>query len=471
MAKKKRILEVKIQEVDYPNKGRAVAEDGRPIEIKGGLPGQLVELKITKQGKEKIRGKIRKVLEPSPLEGESPCPHIQECGGCAYQSLTEEEELSLKQKQLEKLFDGVISIDIPISSGSSPFGYRNKMEYTFGDEEKGGPLTLGLHKKGKFHEILPTTHCQIVHSDFLVLRQGVEDYFQEKGIPFYRRMVHQGVLRHFVIRRSLRTKEILCNLVTSSQGEIDTKEFMDYILKLPLEGKITSLWHTINDSLGDVITPEKVKLLYGQESIVERLCGLEFTIGPFSFFQTNTKSAEVLYEKARNLLQGEYGQIFDLYSGTGTIAQILAPMAKKVVGIEINEEAVESAKATAMKNKLNNVEFICGDVLKEVENLKGHADAIVLDPPREGINPKALKKIIAFNPKTFLYISCNPRSLANELPEFIKEGYRIKHIEALDQFPRTRHVETVALLSKLDSDEHINIEVNEKVNVFHARNL
>lgn len=447
---RRRILEVNIDQVDYPNKGRATAEDGRPVEIKGGIPGQKVELKITKSGKYKIRGKIRKVLERSPLEGDSSCPHFEECGGCAYQTLTGEQELALKKEQVLRLFEEreLPIKDFPISFGSSLFQYRNKMEYTFGDEVEGGPLTLGLHKKAKFHEILPTTDCRIVHPDFLTIRQGTEDYFNEKGFPFYRRNSHNGFLRHLVIRRSLRTGEILCNLVTSSQGEIDTEEFTEMLLSLPLEGKIISLWHTVNDALGDVISPEEVRHIYGEESITEEILGLKFSIGPFSFFQTNTVSAEVLYRKARTLLEGEYDRIFDLYSGTGTIAQLLAPMAKEVIGIEIIPEAVEAARRGAIRNGLENVTFICGDVLKEVEKLKGGADAIVLDPPRQGIHPTALKKILEFQPKTFLYISCNPGSLAKELPEFLSAGYEIKHVEALDQFPRTSHVEVVTLLEK-----------------------
>lgn len=450
MAKNKKIT-MKIEKVEFPQRGRGTDERGRTVEVKGGIPGQEVEVRLTRRGKEKAKGKILEVLSPSPMEGESPCPHFGSCGGCAYQTLTGERELALKREQLEDLFrEKGFPVSIPISRGSSLEGYRNKMEYTFGNREKDGPLTLGLHRKGHFHEILPTPGCQIVHRDFLLLQGGVQDYFRNTGHSFYHRMSHRGFLRHLVVRRSRHTGEILVNLVTTEEEKWDPEDFVSFLRKLPLEGTLESVYHTVNNALGDVIQSEKTLLLYGKEAITEHLLGLTFSIGPFSFFQTNTESAEVLYEKARNLLKGRHRRIFDLYSGTGTIAQVLAPMAEEVIGIEIIPEAVEAAKKTAKKNGLTNTRFLQGDVLALVGELKGEADTIVLDPPREGIHPKALPKILSYRPETILYISCNPRALAEELAQFRDAGYELSHLEALDQFPRTPHVETIALLSKED---------------------
>ena len=237
-------------------------------------------------------------------------------------------------------------------------------------------------------------------------------------------------------------------LSTSSQSKLDEEAFIKFLLDLDLEGQIVSIYHVTNDALSDAIVPEEMKLIYGKDHIEEEVLGLRFKISPFSFFQTNTKSAEVLYKMAREKIDAKDKLVFDLYSGTGTITQVLAESAKKVIGVEIVEEAVEAARENAKLNGIDNVEFIASDVLKVLDDLDKNPDLIVLDPPREGINPRAIEKIIDFDPEKFLYISCNPVTMVRDLQVFGERGYKIEELEIVDQFPKTSHVETVVLMSR-----------------------
>lgn len=215
-----------------------------------------------------------------------------------------------------------------------------------------------------------------------------------------------------------------------------------------IQGEIVGIFHTINDGLSDVVAADDLKLIYGRDYVVEEILGLKFKISPFSFFQTNTLGAEKLYSIVREFVGDKRGIVFDLYSGTGTIAQILSLICEKVIGIEIVEEAVGKANENAKLNGLDNVEFIAGgDVLKAVDTLEEKPDLIIIDPPRDGIHPKAINKIIDFNPDTFIYVSCNPVTLVRDLKVFESRGYKVDKVKLMDMFPRTRHVETVVSLS------------------------
>ncbi|OZV12042.1 23S rRNA (uracil(1939)-C(5))-methyltransferase RlmD [Tissierella sp. P1] len=450
MVKKNDLIEFEIKEVGFPNKGKAAFEEHN-IKFKGGIEGQKVQARVSRKRKGYIEVKLVNVLEKSPLETEISCPHFGFCGGCAYQSLSYENELKLKERQVKALFEQE-ALDINfLGIEKSPVvgGYRNKMEYTFGDEEKDGPLALGLHRKGRFYEVVNVGNCNIVDNDFTTILAAVLNYFQELNTTYYNKRSHSGFLRHLVVRKALSTGEILVNLVTSSQGELDKEGFIDRLINLSTVGKITGIFHTTNDSLSDVVKADKLDLLYGKDYIIEEMLGLKFKISPFSFFQTNTFGAEKLYSMVREFA-GDIDDkiVFDLYSGTGTIAQIMAPVAKKVFGIEIVEEAVEKACENAKLNNLDNVEFIAGDVLKAVDELKEKPDLIVIDPPRDGIHPKAINKIIDFNPEVFVYVSCNPVTLVRDLKVFIERGYKIEKVKCMDQFPRTPHVECVVRLLK-----------------------
>jgi 23S rRNA (uracil-5-)-methyltransferase RumA len=274
-------------------------------------------------------------------------------------------------------------------------------------------------------------------------------------------MQHTGYLRHLLLRRSVTSGELLIALVTTSQADPDLSELKELLLALPLQGKIAGILHIINDSLADLVQSDETRVLYGQDYFYETVLGLKFRVSVFSFFQTNTKGAERLYETARSYIGDTKGMtVFDLYSGTGTIAQIMAGVAKKVIGVEIVEEAVESARINAQLNGLENCEFIAGDVLKCLDEIEEKPDYIILDPPRDGINPKALRKIMAYGVPHMVYISCKPTSLARDLQILAEGGYRLEKAKCVDMFPHTVHVETVVLLSDKKVDGHINIDLD-----------
>lgn len=451
MVKRGQELEVVINRAKYPNLG-IVDSNGKEIRIKGGLKGERARIRISRNKKEFFEGKIIEVLENSPLETEEACSHFGRCGGCSYQKMTYEEELKYKEEQVREILKES-SLDLKISGiEASPTSsyYRNKMEFTFGDEYKDGPLALGMHKKGKFYEIENVENCNIADGDFTKILSGVLDYFKTTDLTFYNKRYHVGSLRHLIVRKSLTRGEILVNLVSSSQGEIDIEEFKQVLLGLDLEGEIAGVLHTINDNVADVVKVDELRLVYGKDYIVEEICGLEFKISPFSFFQTNTLAAEKLYNMTQNLIGDiEDLTVFDLYSGTGTIAQIMAKVAKEVIAIELIEEAVDMARENAKINGLDNIEFIAGDMFKVIDKIDKKPDLIVIDPPRPGLE-KAIHKIIDFRPKTFIYVSCNPKTLLKDLEIFAENDYEIGDIQLVDQFPRTPHVEAMVALRRRD---------------------
>ena len=460
--KKKDIIEGKIIKTEFPNKGTFICEDQK-VTVKGVIDGQTIKGQVTKKRKSGCVVRLLDVLEKSPLEDAKPvCPHFGICGGCFYQTVSYENQLKIKEGMVRDLLKDYVNDDIWEEIKGSPkvHGYRNKMEFSFGDEVKDGPLALGMHKKNTFHDIVNITDCQIVDNDYNLIVKCALNIAQQMELPFYHKMRHEGYFRHLVVRRAESSGDILVNIVTTSQVEADLTKLRDTLLELPLSGKIIGILHTTNDSLADVVQADKIDILYGQDYFYEEILGLKFKISPFSFFQTNTLGAEVLYKTARDFV-GETKDkvIFDLYSGTGTIAQMLAPVAKKVVGVEIVEEAVEAAKVNAELNGLDNCEFIAGDVLKVVDELEDKPDFIVLDPPRDGIHPKAIQKIIDFGVEQMVYISCKPTSLARDLEVFEAAGYKVKRAIAVDQFPNTVHIETVVLLSHKKPDGHINVKV------------
>ena len=457
--KKKDIIEGKIIKTEFPNKGTFICEDQK-VTVKGVIDGQTIKGQVTKKRKSGCVVRLLDVLEKSPLEDAK--PHFGICGGCFYQTVSYENQLKIKEGMVRDLLKDYVNDDIWEEIKGSPkvHGYRNKMEFSFGDEVKDGPLALGMHKKNTFHDIVNITDCQIVDNDYNLIVKCALNIAQQMELPFYHKMRHEGYFRHLVVRRAESSGDVLVNIVTTSQVEADLTKLRDALLELPLSGKIIGILHTTNDSLADVVQADKIDILYGQDYFYEEILGLKFKITTFSFFQTNTLGAEILYKTARDFV-GETKDkvIFDLYSGTGTIAQMLAPVAKKVVGVEIVEEAVEAAKVNAELNGLDNCEFIAGDVLKVVDELEDKPDFIVLDPPRDGIHPKAIQKIIDFGVEQMVYISCKPTSLARDLEVFEAAGYKVKRATAVDQFPNTVHIETVVLLSHKKPDGHINVKV------------
>ena len=466
--KKGQIAEGRIDHVVFPNKGIAITEEGEKVVVKNTIPGQKISFLVNKVRKGKAEGRLLEIVESSPLEETPTCPHFGECGGCTYLSLPYEEQLKIKEAQVRGMMEEAIGDKceyqwLGIKGSPVQAEYRNKMEFSFGDVYKGGPLALGQHKRGSFYDILTVTDCQIVDEDFRAILKTTVEYFEEKKIPFFHKLTHVGYLRHLLVRKAVKTQEILVDLVTSTQHDavatgISEEELLaqwkDALCALPFKGTLKGVLHTKNDSLADVVQNDGTDILYGQDYFYEELLGLRFKISPFSFFQTNSLGAEVLYETAREFILAGNADllrektVYDLYSGTGTIAQMLAPVAKEVVGVEIIEEAVEAAKVNAALNGLDNCKFLAGDVLKVLDTIEEKPDYIVLDPPRDGIHPKAIEKIINYGVDNMIYISCKPTSLARDLEIFLARGYDVKQICCVDMFPNTVHVETVCLLSK-----------------------
>lgn len=502
-----------VERVDFPNKGiitiETTLEDGtvkkESCVVKNTLPGQKVTFMVNKIRKGKAEGRLLNVEECSALECGSPCSHFGVCGGCTYISLPYEEQLKIKEGQIRKLLSNCLDgkqqeyVFEGIKGSPAVYEYRNKMEFSFGDEVKDGPLSLGMHKRGSFYDVVSVGNCQIVDEDYRTILKTTLDFFKDKNLSFYHRLRHEGYLRHLLVRKAVKTGEILIALVTTTQREelikpenINIEEmdintlakdilkaeedmlvaWKEQLLGTQLQGKIAGILHIQNDSLADVVKSDRTDILYGQDFFYEELLGLKFKISTFSFFQTNSLGAEVLYQTAREYI-GDLGTanadgtpdkiVYDLYSGTGTIAQLMAPVAKKVIGVEIVEEAVEAAKKNAQLNGLGNCEFIAGDVLKVLDSIEEKPDFIILDPPRDGIHPKALDKIIDYGVERLIYVSCKPTSLVRDLEVFLEKGYQVDRAVAVDQFPWTANCETIALLSKKTVDkEEKNFDYREE---------
>ncbi len=473
--KKGQILEGVVQKVEFPNKGIVCTEDGECVIVKNSIPGQRLSFVVNKIRKGKVEGRLLEVLCPSSLESQEACIHFGKCGGCIYQSIPYEKQLEWKENQVREILDEVVDNRFTydfmgISKSPKTEAYRNKMEFSFGDEYKDGPLALGMHKRNSFYDLVTVSECKIVDEDFRIILRKTLEYFQKQQTPFFHRMNHVGYLRHLLVRKAAKTGEILIDLITTTQITDDAALLDGWKAELlsiseGLQGTIKGILHTKNDSIADVVKNEGTDLLYGQDYFYEELLGFRFKISPFSFFQTNSLGAEVLYETAREFIMGEDGAflqqkvVYDLYSGTGTIAQILAPVSKQIVGVEIVEEAVEAARENAKLNQLDNCTFLAGDVLKVLDQIEEKPDFIVLDPPRDGIHPKALSKIIDYGIESMIYISCKPTSLARDLEVFFESGYIMKKVCCVDMFPHTAHVETVILLSRKNPDAIIEIDL------------
>ena len=464
--KKREVYEGIIQKVAFPNKGLVTVEgEEKSVIVKNGIPGQKVKFCVNKIRKGKAEGRLLEVLDKSPLETREPvCSIFPACGGCMYQTMSYEEQMKMKGDQVKEILDAAILEDYEfegVKASPKEFAYRNKMEFSFGDEYKDGPLSLVLHKKGSTYDVLTAADCKLVHEDMTKILLCVLEYFKEKNVAYYKKMQHVGYLRHLLLRRGDQTGEILVNLVTTTQEEHDLSLLVDALLALQLEGKIVGILHILNDSLSDVVQSDETRILYGQDFFYEKLLDMDFKITPFSFFQPNTKGAEILYKTVRDYIGDIHNMtVFDLFSGTGTIAQVLAPVAKQVIGVEIVEEAVEAAKENAEHNGLSNCRFIAGDVFKVLDEIEEKPDVIVLDPPRDGIHPKALPKILDYGVDKIVYISCKVTSLARDLEMIQARGYRVEKCTAVDQFCQTVHVETVVLLSQQKPDDTIEIDLD-----------
>ncbi|MCL1997074.1 MAG: 23S rRNA (uracil(1939)-C(5))-methyltransferase RlmD [Defluviitaleaceae bacterium] len=448
---KNKILQ--IQGLEYPNTGIAYFNN-KKVKIKNTLPGQTVEANVRRNKAHLVR-----VIEPSEKEITPFCPNFSRCGGCSYQNIPYEYELELKKGIVLQLLDnkGVKGYDfLGIETGGNA-PYRNKMEYSFGDSYKDGPLMLGLRKTKAYYEVINSIFCNIVDNDFTQILFFVQMFFRETEESFYNKKTHTGTLRHLVVRKGANTKEILINLVTTSGMDTALDRFVENLVALPLSAKIVGILHTINDSLSDVVQIDEIRPLYGQNFYTDTIFGLVFKIYPTAFFQTNTKGAEVLYGIVKDFVSScqnaDKNQcndvIYDLYCGTGTIAQILSPLAKRVYGIDLVEGAIEAAKENTEFNNISNCHFFCGDVKDVVQTISEMPNIVVVDPPREGLTPKALSRVLGLGAAYIVYISCKPTSMARDINVLAEAGYKLTKLKMVDMFPRTPHIEVVGVLELL----------------------
>ena len=456
---------VLVESVAAEGKAIAHCEDGTVLFIEFAVPGDVVNVRVTKKKKNYMEGFITEIVKPSENRLEPFCEHFGICGGCKWQPLPYEMQLQAKQKQVADQLSRIGHIDIPqlspiIGSDNTVF-YRNKLEYSFSskrwvlkDEDPdtippSDRMGLGFHVGKFFDKVLDIRKCWLQKEPSNSIRLFVKDFAVKNAMEFYDIRENKGFLRNMFIR-SNEAGEVMLIICFAYDSERKRKLLLDAVSDAFPE--IISLYYVINTKLNDSISDQECLLYKGEEAIYEKMEGLSFRIGPKSFYQTNTLQAYNLYKVVRDFA-GLSGKevVYDLYTGTGTIAQFVSSKAAKVVGIEYVPEAIEDAKANAAKNGISNCVFYSGD-MKDVLNYdfiraNGRPDVIILDPPRAGIHPDVAKVILEAAPDKIVYVSCNPASQARDLA-ILTAGYDIKAIQPVDMFPHTMHVETVALLSK-----------------------
>ncbi len=375
------------------------------------------------------------------------------CGGCLYQGVPYEEQRKQKNEQVLQLLDR-FDVDSSVYQGMVPtpncYRYRNKMEYTFGDREIGGELELGMHQKGRFMSIVTCDECQLVPEDFNRILSATLGFCRGEEYSFYHKKTHRGLLRNLVIRHGVKSKELLVDIITSSEDGFDEEAYVKILRSLPLDNKLVGILRTFNDSLADAVIDEGTKILYGRDYYYEEILGLKFQVKAFAFFQTNIEAVERLYADAIALLPDiQEKTVYDLYCGTGTITQLMASKAKKVYGVEIVEDAVIAARENAKLNGMDNCEFLCGDVKTTLDELTETPDMIVVDPPRAGMHDKVVHMLCRYGIPKILYISCNPKTLCMNLELFRMNGYEPEFMRAYDNFAMTKHTEVVTSLVKV----------------------
>ncbi|MFZ5981013.1 MAG: 23S rRNA (uracil(1939)-C(5))-methyltransferase RlmD [Candidatus Zixiibacteriota bacterium] len=446
---------VELEIVDLANEGQAVAHlDGKVVFLKGGLPGETVLAEITRRKPRYDEGKVREILKKSPERIDAACDHFELCGGCTWQDLSYESQLKFKRKQvcdsIERI-GGLENVKVAdIVPSRDRFFYRNKMEFSFHvDNER--DFTLGLHRRGRFDEIFDIDRCLLESELSNRLVVWFRDFVRERHIPVYDVKHHVGFMRFLMIRETKNTGQTMVNIVTN-YGDFPDEAMLVERLRQDFP-EVTTVVHNQNGKKSNIAAGEIEKVLYGPGYIEEKLFDQTFRIRANSFFQTNPRQAEVLYRTGFEMLgAGKDDALIDLYSGAGSIGILAAPNVKKVIGVELVGDAVRAARENAAINGIENIEFVEGDVkdfLVSSEYDKTGFNIVMLDPPRAGLHPKAVKKIIEFKPEKILYISCNPATFARDAGEFVQAGYLLPEVKPVDMFPHTTHIELVGVFKSV----------------------
>lgn len=428
------------------------------------VPGDVVNVQVNKKRRRFMEGYVVEFVERSPLRVEPFCKHYGECGGCKWQALPYPKQLEYKQQQVVDQLTRIGNLELPevspiIGSAKTEY-YRNKLEFTFSDKRwiprsevaEGAEIkdsdALGFHIPGMFDKVLDIEWCHLQPEPSNAIRLAVKQFAEENGLAFYNLRTHEGLMRNIVIRTSPTTGQVMVIVVFARDKRSERECLLDYLVeKFP---EITSLNYIINEKLNDSIGDQTVVHYAGQPYMEEVMEGLTFRINPKSFYQTNSDQAYELYKVARTFAELTGSEVvYDLYTGTGTIANFVARQAGKVIGIEYVPEAIEDAKVNSELNGIENTLFFAGD-MKDVLNGEfiaryGRPDVIILDPPRAGIHGDVAATILAANPARIVYVSCNPATQARDLALF-SEKYQVTKVQPVDMFPHTHHVENVVQL-------------------------
>ena len=443
-------LELRIDSLAYGGSG-VTRHDGFVVFVRGGVPGDDVRARVTKVKRGFAEGVVTEVVRPSSVRVDAPCPHFGVCGGCRFQDLAYEVQVTEKERQVR---DALVRIGRfvdpplePIVPAASQYGYRNKLEYSFTSTPEG--VDLGFHRAGRWDEVIGIDVCLLTTDVGNAIRTAVRDWAREEGLEPYDQEAGTGYLRHLVVREGRNTGQALVVLVTAPGERFEAGYLVDVLRRFP---EVRSIHWAINDTPAEQ-TNLPTKLLWGEEAIEEQILGLRFRVRPSAFLQTNTEMAERLYELAREYaaLTGTEN-VYDLYCGTGTIGLSLAGRAASVWGLEISEEAVACAIENAELNGVENASFFAGNVGQTIEELReeaGEPDVVIVDPPRAGLAGKALRRTGALGASRVVYVSCNPTTLASDLQVLRDEyGYQLERCRPVDMFPHTPHVESVSVLRR-----------------------
>jgi 23S rRNA (uracil1939-C5)-methyltransferase len=443
-------LELDVESLAYGGNGVA-RHEGFVVFVRRGLPGDRVRARVTKVKRGFAEALATDVVAAGPNHVEAPCQHYPACGGCRFQDLDYAVQVEAKEAQVREALrriGGVAEPPLePILPAEEIFGYRNKMEYSFTQTAEGP--ALGLHRAGRWDEVLEIEHCWLTTDLGNAIRNSVRDWAREEKLEPYDQAGQTGYLRHLVIRQGRNTGQALVQLVTAAGRRFDPDYFVEVLRRFP---EVRSIHWSVNEQPSEV-TNLPTELLWGEDAIEEELCGLRFRLRPNAFLQTNTRMAERLYELAREYAGLSGGEtVWDLYCGIGTLGLVMAPQALTVWGVEIVEEAVACAIENAELNGVTNAAFFAGNVGQSVDELRergGDPDVVVVDPPRAGLAGKALRRLARIEAPRIVYVSCNPTTLASDLKYLGEEhGYRLVRARPVDMFPHTPHVETVALLER-----------------------
>ena len=455
---------VTLEIVDCGTDGEGIGKaDGFTVFVKDAVIGDTVKAKIMKAKKNYGYGRLMEILKPSPYRVEPVCPSARQCGGCQLQAVSYEEQKVFKEKKLRGHLERIGGFhDLPMEpliGMDEPYHYRNKAQFPVGRNKEGRIIT-GFYA-GRTHAIIENRDCTLGIPQNKDVLDRVIAHMEKYNIAPYDEMTGKGLVRHIFVRYGFFTGELMVCLIINGQELPHQKELIEKLCEIP---GMTSISLNINKKRNNVILGEKVKTIWGQEFITDKIGDISYEISPLSFFQVNPKQTWKLYSKALEYadLHGEE-TVWDLYCGIGTISLFLAQKARFVRGVEIVPAAIEDAKRNAKINNIENVEFFVGkaeEVLpREYEKNGVYADVIVVDPPRKGCDEMLLKTILKMQPKRVVYVSCDSATLARDLRFLCDNGYELKKVCGVDQFPQTVHVETVVLLSHKKPDSHINIKV------------